>query len=309
MKYESIKWSLSTCFIPGGALGGNLAVIGGKALLKAVSKRVAMEMGKAGLKALMYSFIEDNVEKGIKDNLLGMRLMLDNIFNSVETQYEISRFANKCDSLLAVCWEKNQAKDILTKIVSNVVSDDHRKDTSYNLLLNKTFDDLTTTFFRGMANSLAKQVLPMSQSNIFGSNRELGGRCQTEISLLVINTIMGMNSQIDKKISKIQAMKEKLLYAQDSAVVQDKEEFKEWKSSLTAKLKESLRSQIVAETYKTLTKQTMKKSLHESIRSGYKRAINAREISEAKFWGEVEDDEREESEKLSTKETYTLLEK
>lgn len=307
MKKESMKWSLSTCLIPGGALGGNLAVVGGKSLLKCAFKRVAMEMGKAGLKALMYSFIEGNVEKGIKDNLLGIRLMLDNIFNSVEIQMESAKFAAECDSLFAACWEKNQAKDILTKIVSNIVSDDHRKDTSFNLQLHKTFDDLKTTFYRGMANSLAKQVLPISQSNIFGTNRELGGRCLTEITILIINIMIGINSQITKKILKMKDMKQKFLYTQESAVKQDEGEFKEWKSHLTSKLKEGIRSQIVAETYKTLTNQVMKKSLHESIRSGYKRVINTHEISEAKFWGEVE--EVEESEKLLMKENYTLLEK
>lgn len=303
MKMESMKWSLCTCFIPGGALGGNLALVGGKTLLKCVAKRLAMEMGKAGMKALMFSFIEDNLEKGIQSNLLGIRLMIDNIFNSVEVEREISRFTERCDSLFAACWENNQAKDLLTKIVSDVVCDDHANETSYGLEVNRTFDDLKTTFYRGMANNLAKKVL--GSQNILGSNRELGVRCHTDIMLLVVNTIIAINSKITKKITKVTEMKQKLVYAQEQAAVQDEREFEQWKSHVLSKLKDGLRSQIVAKTYKTLTLQTMKKSLHASIRSGYKRMINAHEISGAKLSSGLDEEEEEERPQMEGNDAIT----
>lgn len=306
MKVESIKWSLGTCFIPGGGIYGDFAAIGVRSFLKLVTKRLAMEIGKSGLKALMFSFIEDNVERGIKTNLLGIKLMLDNIFNNVHVKNESKIFVDQCDSLFAACWENNQAKDIITKIISNVVPDDQTKETSYSLLVDKTFDDLKSTFYTGMANNLAKNVLPMTPDNMFGANRELGERCNTEITLLVINAMIGINAKIAKKTKKVHEMRQKLQHAGEAASVSDKAELDEWKSHITNKLKDGLRYQIVAKTYKTLTLQTMKKSLHETIRSGYKRVINAHEISEAKFWRDLLEEEDEGQETPLTEMNCTL---
>jgi len=153
--------------------------------------------------------------------------------------------------------------------------------TAFSEELEKTGNDLSWTIYSGMANALARGVLPTSKGSLkglFGSNKKLGDRCTVGISALVMSTLMQLNRNLAEKTKRLANLRERFVYLNESNKG-DRNGFQHFLQQEVMTLKEGLRQQIIAHFYEKISSQKMKKSLYETISSGYSAVIQEHEIS------------------------------
>jgi len=79
-KLNSMDYSLSTAWTGVFTIGSPVTA-------------VVLEFAKAGVKQMALMFIEGNIQKAYQNNMLGLKVILDNVFQNEEVKNELELFS------------------------------------------------------------------------------------------------------------------------------------------------------------------------------------------------------------------------
>jgi hypothetical protein len=266
-KYKKTSMAFSVATMGFGGIGGTGIAKVGASFLGAFTTLLLKQMAKAGGRAMLEKFIEDNLKSAVQGNLFNIGQALDAVMVTPEFEKQINKFMERAETLRSVSYEKDQAKDFIEKLVNEL--DGKTKNSSLALALDTMWSSIWFRLYTDIAKQVFKWIMPIQLKGMQGlyGNSERGlMNSQEALKDFSVTVMKSLNKAIKEKTGRVAKERNEYLHKDEKPT---KEEFENFTKSQCTKIKCDLREMIADKIFVNLCSPAVHQRIKISVISSY----------------------------------------